>query len=89
MKELRWRCEETKSHALFSFFFYFFILFHVLYIMNYWEQRPPGALAMAKKKPHLLSFYPPRHQGKTYQPKSLLYETDHIPARQNRKSNSD
>jgi len=65
--------------------FYFFI--HVLWIIHYWEERPRGALAMAKKKPHP-RFYPPRHQGKTHQPKSLWYETNRTPATQNMKSPS-
>jgi len=46
MKELRWLREEPKSSVLLFLFF----LFHVLCIINYWEQRPRGALAMAKKK---------------------------------------
>jgi len=36
-----------------AFFLHFLIFFYqVLFIINYWEQRPCGALAMAKKKPH-------------------------------------
>ena len=31
---------------------FFFLLFHVLCIIKYWEQRPREVLAMAKKKPH-------------------------------------
>jgi len=54
-------------------FFYslFFFLIHVLCIINYWEQRPGGVLAMARKKTHSLSFYPPQRQEKNHQPRSL------------------
>ena len=38
---------------LFSFLFFY----HVLCLINYWEQRPRGALAMAKKKPHPLTYW--------------------------------
>ena len=43
-------------------------------------------LAMAKKTSPI---YPPRHQRKNHQPKSLLYGTNRTPATSNKKSNSD
>ena len=36
-----------------------------------------------------LPIYPPRHQRKNNQPKSLWYGTNHTPATSNKKSNSD
>ena len=53
--------------------------------------RPRGtkmhaALAMAKK---ISPIYPPRHQRKNHQPKSLWYGANYTPATSNKKSNSD
>jgi len=75
------------SNPTSSFFFFFFIKCFIL--IKHWEQRPRGVLAIAKKKPHPLAFYPPRRQGKSHQPKSLWYETNRTPATQNKKSPSD
>ena len=44
-----------------------------------------AALAMAKKTSLI---YPPRHQRKNHQPKSLWYGTNRTPATSNKKSNS-
>ena len=85
MKELRWLREEPKSHVFFFFFFFFFVMCFVLF--NYRVPRLRAALAIVKKEPqpHLSTL----RQGKSHQPKSLWYETNRIPAAQNRKSNSD
>ena len=62
-----------------SLFFFFFFLYHVLCINNYGEQRPRAALAVAGKKPHVPWMYPPRHHGKSYQPRSIWYGTNRTP----------
>ena len=66
-----------------------FIYIICFVLIDYWEQRVGAALAMVKKKLHPLCVYPPRHQGKNHQPKSLWSETNRTPAMQNKKSNSD
>ena len=71
-----------------SFLLIFFFIICALYF-NYGEQRPRTALAMAKKNPHVPWMYPPRHHGKSYQPMSLWYWTNHTPAKSNKKSNPD
>jgi len=85
MKELRWLREEPKSHAFFLYLFFIFY-FMCFVLINYWEQRLRAALAMVKKKPH--PHLSTRRQGKGNQPKSLGYETNGMPATQNKKSNS-
>ena len=56
-----------------ALFFFSLFIYHVLCIINYGEQRPRAALAMAKQKPHVPWVYPPRHHGKSHLPKSLWY----------------
>jgi len=76
MKKLRWLREEPKSYV----FFYFTFVIQVLCIINYWEQRPRGALAMAKKKPHPLSFIHPGTREKATNPRpSGMRPTGHQP----------
>jgi len=54
--------------------------FQVLCIINYGEQRPHGALAMAKKKPHPLSFIHPGTREKATNPSpSGMRPTAHQP----------
>jgi len=56
MKELRWLREEPKSNrfCFFSFFFSFWFYIMCFVLINYWEQRLRGALAMVKKNRHPL-----------------------------------
>jgi len=82
-KELRWLREEPKSHA--SFFF----LYHVLCINQLLGTKTTCSASYGKEKTPSPNFYPPRHQGKSHQPKSLWYETNRTPATQNKKSPSD
>ena len=66
-------------------FFYFYFLYQVLWFIKR-VQRPWAALAMAKENPciHLLPA-----MRKSHHPESLWYGTNHTPATQNKKSNSD
>jgi len=71
------------------FFFFFFFLYHVLCINQLLGTKTMCSASYGKEKTPSPIFYPPQHQGKSHQPKSLWSETNRTPATQNKKSNSD
>jgi len=66
-----------------------FVLYPVLSIIQLLGTKTTCSARYGKEKIQSTVFYPPGHQRKNHQPKSLWYETDRTPAMQNRKSNSD
>jgi len=89
MKELRRLREEPKSPAFFLLFLFFFFFYHVLCINQLLGTTTTCSASYGKEKTPSPNFSPPRHQGKSHQPKSLWYETNRTPATQNKKSPSD
>ena len=69
-------------------FFIFSFFYLICFVLNnYWYQRLRAVLAMVRKKAH-----PHRstsRQGKSYQPKSVGYESNRTPAAQNGEANSE
>jgi len=60
----------VKNTNLLPFFLFFFLFFFIMcfVLINYWEQRLGAALAMVKKKPHLLCFIHPGARVETINP---------------------
>jgi len=71
-----------------SFFSRFstFFFFHVHCIIQLLGTKTTCSASYGKEKTPSTMFSPPRHQGKSHQPKSLWYETNRTPATQNKKS---
>jgi len=71
------------------FFSLFFTFFIKCFLLSTTGNKDRVERLLWQRKNPIPSFYPPRRQGKSHQPKSLWYETNRTPATQNMKSNSD